>query len=281
MTIKPGPTDRVPMTSINSGEGREVLKDVYCLTTQIVNVYFVGQPRGGNPWVLVDAGLAGAGKQIVQTAGERFGANNPPRAIMRTHGHFDHVGALPELTAQWDVPVYAHNEEMPFLTGRETYAGPYPDAGGGLISRLSRFFPDSPIDISDRVHALPEDHTVLELSDWEWIHTPGHTPGHVSLFRRDDAALIAGDAFVTVQQEALYDVLTQKQEVSGPPRYFTSDWTLAKDSVQRLCALKPQVAMTGHGLPMWGEELAAQLGHLAAHFDAVAVPRATNRAQHE
>jgi len=44
---------------------------------------------------------------------------------------------------------------MPFLTGRETYAGPYPDAGGGLISRLSRFFPDSPIDISDRVHALP------------------------------------------------------------------------------------------------------------------------------
>lgn len=276
MAIKPGPTDPVPMTSINSGDGREVLVDAYCLTTQIVNVYFVGAPGPGRPWVLVDAGLSGAGKQIRQVAEARYGSDNPPRAIVLTHGHFDHVGALPELLDSWDAPVYAHENELPYLTGREHYAGPYPDAGGGVVSRLSRFFPDQPIDISDRVQALPADHTVPELAGWEWVHTPGHTPGHVSFFRRDDGALIVGDAFVTVQQEALYDVLTQKQQISGPPRYFTSDWKRAKESVERLAQLGPEVAMTGHGLPMRGQVLATQLEHLVAHFDEDEVPEGSH-----
>lgn len=273
MAIKPGLTDPVPLTSIKSGQGQAPLEDVYCLTTQIVNVYFVGQPGEGNPWVLVDAGLAGNAKTIVEAAGERFGADNPPQAIVLTHGHFDHVGALSDLLEQWNVPVYAHGDELAYLTGQRRYEGPYPDVGGGLISRLSRFFPDSPIDISDHVHALPEDHTVPCLSDWEWVHTPGHTPGHVSFFRAGDRALIAGDAFVTVHQEALYDVLTQRVEISGPPRYFTSDWVRARQSVERLAAMNPGTAMTGHGVPMQGTALAEQLAHLATHFDEIAAPR--------
>jgi glyoxylase-like metal-dependent hydrolase (beta-lactamase superfamily II) len=261
------------MTSLRSGQGFSVLDDVYCLTTQIVNVYFLGEPRYGKPWVLVDAGLHGAGKHIIQAAVWRFGPQNPPRAIVLTHGHFDHVGALSELIRQWDIPVYAHTRELPYLTGAAAYDGPYPEAGNGLISSLSRFFPHSPIDISERVHALPEDGSIPGLADWEWIHTPGHTPGHVSLFRRQDRALIAGDAFVTVKQEALYKVLTQKREISGPPRYFTEDWASAQASVERLHALGPAVAMTGHGVPMSGDELSVQLGYLAAHFAEVAVPQ--------
>ena len=50
-----------------------------------------------------------------------------------------------------------------------------------------------------------------------------HTPGHISLFREKDRTLIAGDAFVTVKQEYLYKVITQEQEISGPPRYLTTD----------------------------------------------------------
>ena len=55
---------------------------------------------------------------------------------------------------------------------------------------------------------LPSDGTVPHLPDFKWIHTPGHTPGHISLFREKDQALIVGDAFVTVKQEYLYKVLT-------------------------------------------------------------------------
>jgi len=111
------------------------------------------------------------------------------------------------------------------------------------------------------------------MQGWKWIHTPGHTPGHVSLFREEDRALIVGDAFVTVKQESLYKVLTQTQEISGPPRYYTTDWEAAYESVQSLEALKPEVAVTGHGLPMNGEELRENLSYLTANFREIATPK--------
>jgi glyoxylase-like metal-dependent hydrolase (beta-lactamase superfamily II) len=105
-----------------------------------------------------------------------------------------------------------------------------------------------------------------------WIHTPGHTAGHVSLFRDDDRCLIAGDAFVTVKQESLYAVATQEREVHGPPAYFTPDWANARRSVERLAALEPAIAATGHGTPMRDQELREGLDRLARAFDRIAVP---------
>lgn len=93
------------------------------------------------------------------------------------------------------------------------------------------------------------------MPGWHWIHTPGHTPGHVSLFREDDRCLIAGDAFVTVKQESLYAVATQEQEIHGPPAHFTPDWAAARQSVERLARLPPAIAATGHGTPMRGLEM--------------------------
>ena len=72
--------------------------------------------------------------------------------------------------------------------------------------------------------------------------TPGHTPGHVSLWRADDQAVIAGDAFITTSQESVYAVMTQREELHGPPQYFTTDWDAAKLSVQKLADLNPTVA---------------------------------------
>ena len=50
---------------------------------------------------------------------ERFGENNKPKAIVLTHGHFDHVGAVVDLVRKWDVPVYAHEAELPYLTAED------------------------------------------------------------------------------------------------------------------------------------------------------------------
>ncbi|GFR37325.1 hypothetical protein PRECH8_06210 [Insulibacter thermoxylanivorax] len=91
---------------------------------------------------------------------------------------------------------------------------------------------------------------IPSLPSYRWMHTPGHSPGHVSLFRESDRTLIAGDAFVTVRQDSLYKVLTQQKEINGPPRYLTTDWQAAKESVKRLAALKPAYAVMGHGPPM-------------------------------
>ena len=261
----------LPLTSLKSGEGHEVLSDVYCLPIQIVNVYFIGAP-GARDWVLVDAGMPGGQDRIRKHAETRFGKQVPPRGIVLTHGHFDHIGAVVELAEYWDVPVYVHAQEMPFVTGQVRY--PEPDTkAAGLIASLARFLPREPVDLGSCVHALPEDGRIPVLEDWRWVHTPGHTPGHISLFREDDRALLSGDAFVTVQQEAMYKVFTQKRELNGPPAYFTIDWKAAKQSVQNLAALEPSVAMTGHGMAMGGDELRDGLHDLATRFDELAVPK--------
>jgi len=255
------------------GAVKDVLPDVAYLRDRIVNLFFVGAPEGGDrSWTLVDAGLQGAADRIARAAAERFGPAARPAAIVLTHGHFDHVGALEPLAERWDVPVYAHELELPYLTGRSSYPPPDPTVGGGAMTFLSRLYPRGPIDLAARVRALPADGAVPGMPGWRWIHTPGHTAGHVSLFRDRDRALIAGDAFVTTKQESALAVLTQRPEMHGPPAYYTPNWEDAARSVAALAALRPTVAATGHGVPMYGPEMLQALEALARDFRRRAVP---------
>ncbi|MBD2872094.1 MBL fold metallo-hydrolase [Paenibacillus arenilitoris] len=261
----------MPLTSASSGEGLAYRPDIYCYPIQIVNVCFIGDPnREEDGWVLVDAGMPRSAKKIIKEAEQRF--RSGPKAIILTHGHFDHVGAIVELIEHWNVPAYAHKLELPYLTGEADYPPADPTVDGGLVTEMSPFFPHDGIDLGDRVHPLPKDGGVPGLTGWKYIHTPGHTPGHISLYRGTDGTLIAGDAFVTVKQESLYKVIMQEQEISGPPKYFTTDWKQAEQSVKTLAALQPYLAITGHGEPMFGESLKANLKLLTEKFQEIAVP---------
>ena len=248
--------------------------DVACLPGPIVNVYLIGRPSAGDRgWTLIDAGMPGMIEQIARAAARRFGADARPAAILLTHGHFDHVSALEELAERWDAPVYAHPGELPYLTGRSAYPPPDPTVGGGLMSRLSVFFPRGPLDLGARVRPLPDDGGVPNLPGWRAIPTPGHAPGHVSFFREVDRLLIAGDAFVTTKQESFVAALLKPFYIQGPPTYFTPDWLASKRSVEALTALHPASAGTGHGRPLAGVRLDEALGRLARDFDRRAVPK--------
>lgn len=270
VSVQPG----APVQGESRGDWpREFARDLAYLRTGIVNVFFVGPPGAGDRnWALIDAGLQGWAGSIEAAAARRFGEGARPSAILMTHGHFDHVGSLRTLAEHWDAPIYAHELELPYLTGRSSYPPPDPTVGGGMMASLSWMFPRGPIDLRGRVQALPGDGGVPELPGWRWIHTPGHTAGHVSFFREDDRTLIAGDAFITVKQESALAVLAQTPEVHGPPAYYTPDWDAARRSVEDLAALEPVIAGTGHGVPMRGEELHAGLLALACNFQRDAVP---------
>jgi glyoxylase-like metal-dependent hydrolase (beta-lactamase superfamily II) len=251
------------------------------LRIAFVNVFALTHPDGS--WSLIDAALPFSASHIRNWAEKHF--SNPPNSLILTHGHFDHVSAAKDLAESWDIPVYAHLLEFPYLTGEKEYPKPNVGAGGGMMTLLSPLYPRSPINIGERLVALPNQESGRGDSDsgsladlpglpgWKILHTPGHTPGHVSFFRPADGTLIVGDAFCTTKPESFFDAaVAQNPELHGPPSYFTSDWTAASASVRRLARLNPAIVAPGHGKPLGGPDVAGALRKLAAAFENIAVP---------
>ncbi|ARK12369.1 MBL fold metallo-hydrolase [Fibrivirga algicola] len=267
------PDDLSAYTTPDRATPYDVTDDVFGIKTLFVNVFFIGKPGDGNPWTLVDAGFYGYTDAIRQRAEQLYGADNPPNAIILTHGHADHIGSLHTLLTQWgNVPVYAHRLERPYLTGVSSYPPPDPAIGGGGMSLMSWIFPIGPEDFSDVLTDIPATLQLPELPDWRVVHTPGHAPGHISLFRNKDRTLIAGDAFITTDQNSISAVINQTEEVHGPPAYFTCDWEAAEESVKKLALLNPTKVGTGHGVSMRGLDLQLELGRLVSEFRKRSIP---------
>lgn len=246
----------------------DIAPGVFGLRIIMVNVYAVVSDAG---WMLIDTGLPHSRGRIKHWTEQHFGAT-PPNLILLTHAHFDHAGSVQQLAGEWNVPVFVHPLELPYVTGQSQYPPPDPSVGGGLFSLLSSTYPRDPVDLGPAVRTLPEDRSIPGFPDWRWIHTPGHTDGHVSLFREHDRLLMPGDAFCTTKQESFFAVATQRPELHGPPAYFTTDWEAARESVERLAILHPHTIAPGHGQPIAGPDVPANLEALAREFDIVARP---------
>ena len=241
-----------------------IAPDVGWLPVSFANIYFIGRP--GRQWVLVDTALPGRAKEIIAAAETRFGAGSRPEAIVLTHGHMDNVGSALALAEKWDVPIYAHRLEMPYLTGRSAYPPADPTVGGALAF-LSRFLPARSRDLGEHVRELqPGD--VPGAANWKWLATPGHSPGHVSLFRTSDRVLLAGDAFATVDMDSWSALITARQQLARPPTPFTVDWEAARSSVKELANLRPNVAGCGHGIPISDSDLPERIEAFAERFHA-------------
>ncbi|SHJ30653.1 Glyoxylase, beta-lactamase superfamily II [Hymenobacter daecheongensis DSM 21074] len=247
---------------------KQVAPGVHQLTIQrFVNLYFVETGQAGE-WVLVDTGLPGSEKAIIAAADELFYPGTHPEAIILTHGHMDHSGSVRALAEHWKVPVLAHPLELPFLTARAVYppADPTVD-GGGSLAFVARFFPPQSFQLSDLVQALPTaSDEVPYLPGWRWLHTPGHAPGQLALFREADRTLLGGDAFATANHESVPKLLLQLPAISVAGAPFNYDWAQVRHSVQQLAALRPAAIGCGHGPAVRGPKYTAQLQHLADNF---------------
>lgn len=125
--------------------------------------------------IVIDPGADG--DRIIQTIDA---VDTQPLAILLTHAHFDHIGAVDQLREKYRIPVYLHEQEADWLTD--------PEKNG------SAFFP------VDRVTQKPADHLFKEERELEigtfHLHvfrTPGHSPGSVSYYSRNDGIVFAGD----------------------------------------------------------------------------------------
>lgn len=251
----------------------QVAQGVWGMKLFFVNVYIIANRKSfSKGWVLVDTGPKGSAGKIVAMAEAVFGKGTQPAAIILTHGHSDHSGSVEELLRYWNVPVYAHELEMPYLTGRSSYPPADPGAGGGVLSLLAVFFRRSPINISSKLRTIDMQEGIPELPEWKIIATSGHSPGHISLFLPLNTTLIAGDALATTHAESVVAVLGNVKNLSGPPRYMTTDWQAAEASVNTLARLEPRIIAAGHGPVLRGREIKPALQNLVDHFRETAVP---------
>jgi glyoxylase-like metal-dependent hydrolase (beta-lactamase superfamily II) len=239
---------------------REIAARVAVVPTLIANAYLVGDRAA---WVLVDSCTPGNETRIRRAAEQRFGKGSRPRAILLTHGHFDHAGSAESLAEAWGVPVFAHPRELPYVTGDARYP-PFDLTSPGFFTRIARFFPTSTVNLGRRAASLHPRDGIPGLPEWETIETPGHTRGHVAFFRRGDGALLAGDAVTTMNLDSFWDTILKRPAVCGPPKPATHDWESARHSVERLADLRPSLIAAGHGAPMRIE--ADELARLAQTF---------------
>jgi len=257
------------------GLPREIAPGVFCLGVgkglMRSNIYFV---HSGPRWTLIDAASAGCAGLIQKAAESLFGLDLPPTSIMLTHNHPDHAGSARELAQTWNCPVWVHPDELPMVLGDVStfhkYANPLDRwvvlpllhllgsrRTEAMLARASFKDVVRPLDVAADLPGLP---------DWEAVFTPGHTPGHVSFFRRSDRVLITGDALVTVNLNSLGGLLLKKQRVSGPPWYTTWSWRAAKESVASLAKLEPTVVAGGHGIPLTGPDTSTRMRVFSDHF---------------
>lgn len=272
---------------------KEIASGVYCLEVgkgiTRSNVYFV---RSGSSWVLIDTGSARCDREIQAAAISLFGVNRPSSAILLTHDHPDHAGSASELARRWGCLVYVHPDELALATTDfshffsivKGYASPLDT---WVILPLMRLMPTrheallSKSSFKDVVRAFDPGAGVPGLPDWECIHSPGHSPGHVSFFREVDRVLITGDAILTVHLNSVWSFLRwglgrNKQRLSGPPWSTTWNWRAAKMSVATLAQLDPLVLACGHGLPMSGPGTASALRAFADHLRSLSRPERGN-----
>lgn len=249
---------------------REIARDVAVIETLISNAYVVGEPGS---WILLDALTPGNARRIKEAAEARFGPGAKPQAIVLTHGHFDHAGSARSLADYWGVKVYADRLELPYLTGRSSYP-PLDPTAPGFFSAMSRLFPSSTVNLGSRVMILDTDRPLAWVHGWECQFTPGHSPGHLSFFKRGERILLAGDAVTTMNLDSLFDTLGKRPQICRPPLPGTTNWIQARESVQKLAALRPDVIGAGHGKPMFHS--ADELETFADYFTVPAHGRYVN-----
>ncbi len=205
------------------------------LPPNAINVYLVGD-------VLVDAATKFATRRIMrQLEGRTVNTH------VLTHAHPDHQGASHAVCERLGIPLWCGENDADAAERPELIRERQPNAS---INRLIW-----------RVWAGPG-HRVErrlregdEVAGFQVLDVPGHSDGHIALWRESDRVLIAGDVLNSM------NLITTIPGLQEPPKTFTPDPARNRESIKRLAALEPRVACFGHG-PVWRDP--AKLSALAA-----------------
>jgi len=219
---------------------KQVAEGVFLLRgrpSYAINVYLVGD-------VIVDAGTRHAAPRILdQIRGRAVSAH------VLTHVHPDHQGSSHRLCDTLAIPLWCgEGDAAAAADPRRMAGGPHP-----RVERVVQALWAGP--------GHPVARTLREgddVGDFEVLDTPGHTMGHIALWRESDRVLIAGDVLNSM------NLATGRPGLHEPPHAFSSDPARNRESARRVADLEPSVVCFGHG-PPWRDPgrlatFTAQLG---------------------
>jgi len=197
----------------------------------VLNLTLIADEYNEN--TLVDAGLPDQMEAISAALVEAgIGVGDLSRIIF-THQDLDHVGSGAALVRQSGARVLAHSADAPYIEGSLRLLKPSPEMleqrpqMREVLERLE------PVGIDDYI----EDGTRLDLAGGtKVISTPGHTPGHMSLYLERSKVLIAGDA-----------LRAERGTLNGPNPSMTLDMRTAIQSIRRLADLEIDTIVCYHG----------------------------------
>ncbi|GGH78750.1 glyoxylase-like metal-dependent hydrolase (beta-lactamase superfamily II) [Pullulanibacillus pueri] len=209
--------------------------------------------------VLIDTGVPGQLAAIqaeMKKAGVPFERLNK---IIITHQDFDHIGSLPEILAAADHPieVYAHRVDKPYIEGDKPLIKfdadqmlkrfeSLPEAEREKATKLFGKAPQAPVNTT-----LEDNEELSFCGGITVIYTPGHTPGHISLYLNESKTLITGDAFVSNDGKML-----------GPNVAVTPDMAAAVDSLKKFLNFDIEQVVCYHG-GLCKENVRGQLEEIA------------------
>ena len=188
----------------------------------------------GEGLTLVDTGMSGSLAAIRRYLRRLGYSLTDLDMVVLTHHHLDHTGAVADLYRRHGIEVAAHPDDVPYVEGMLPPPGPLGWSPGGVVLGLGqRLFRMAPVSVEIQLQdgaMLPSDPGV------EVIHTPGHTPGSISLFITKHRLLLVGDV-----------VAHKWGRLTRPGWEWTVDMAEDRRSLEKLAGLRPEVIGFGHG----------------------------------
>ena len=198
---------------------------------------------------IIDTGMPRNAKKILDYIRKMNQQPSDVSTIMLTHCHMDHMGSAHDLKELTNAKVAVHEMDADFVAGKKTPPAPK-GATGLLIRAFSGFIKPKPVQ-PDII--LKENDHVGELVV---VHTPGHTPGSISLLDPARRVLFVGDAIRVVDDK-----------IDSPSERNSFNIQLAMKSIKKISQLDFDVLLSGHGLPLRSDasgqvrEFLASSGH--------------------